>query len=51
VTDMGVNWYTSHYTKFTFDWQYAAYGNPVQISPGRTTMHNNLFWLRAQVFF
>jgi phosphate-selective porin OprO/OprP len=51
VIDNGVNWYVNHYTKLTFDWQYAYYPTPVQISPTKTTTFNNIFWLRAQLFF
>jgi hypothetical protein len=51
VTDAGFNWYLNHYVKFTFDYQYAAYGNPVYIAPGKLTNHNNLFWFRTQILF
>ena len=51
VTDVGLNWYPNHYLKFTLDWQYAAYPIAVYIAPGRVTTFNNLFWLRAQLFF
>lgn len=51
VFDNGVNWYLNRYTKVTFEWQYAAYGSPVFLSPSRNTSYNNLFWLRTQVFF
>ncbi|HTI52236.1 MAG TPA: hypothetical protein VL475_14835 [Planctomycetaceae bacterium] len=51
VLDNGFNWYLTHYTKFTFEWQYAFYGNPVWLTPTTTTGHNNLFWTRLQIFF
>ncbi|HEY3966044.1 MAG TPA: porin [Planctomycetaceae bacterium] len=51
VIDTGFNWYLNHYTKLTFDWQYASYGSQVFLSPGKTTSFTNLFWFRTQVFF
>ena len=51
VSDMGFNWYPNHYLKYSLGWQYAAYPTPVYIAPGKTTFFNNLFWLRAQLFF
>ncbi|HEX4129240.1 MAG TPA: porin [Pirellulales bacterium] len=51
VTDLGWNWYLNHYIKLTFDYQYAAYGNPVYLAPGRNTSFSNLFWSRVQVYF
>lgn len=51
VIDTGFNWYLNHYAKLTFDWQYSAYNRPVALTPHSTTTFNNLFWLRAQIFF
>ncbi len=51
VLDNGFNWYLSHYTKLTFDWQYSSWATPVFLAPGKVTSFCNLFWIRTQVFF
>lgn len=51
VTDIGFNWYWTHYVKLTFDWQYSDYNRPVALTPHSTTTFNNLFWFRTQIFF
>ena len=51
VLDNGVNWYPNRYVKLTFDWQYAAFGSRVQVSPTRFTDSENVFWMRSQLFY
>jgi phosphate-selective porin OprO/OprP len=50
--EIGVNWYLTHFVKFTFDWQYSLLGSPVLLTPnGDYTKHYNLFLFRTQLFF
>jgi phosphate-selective porin OprO/OprP len=51
VVDVGANWYLNRYVRLFFDWQYARFGSPVQISPTRFTRDTNLFWIRTQLFY
>lgn len=49
--DLGVNWYLNFYTKIYFDWQHAAFNQPVAVGVGRYSPTTDLFWLRFQLFF
>lgn len=51
TTDTGINWYWNHYVRFDFDWQHAFYNQPVFMSDTKTSRHNDLYWLRTQIFF
>jgi phosphate-selective porin OprO/OprP len=53
MVDLGWNWYPNRYVKFYFDWQISMYGSPVLINEEKDhrVKTNQLFWLRAQVFF
>jgi hypothetical protein len=49
VTDIGLNWNPSFYTKLYLDWQDSKFGNTVVISPGRFGTTRDLYWIRLQV--
>ena len=51
LVDVGVNWYLNQFVKVVFDWEHAIFGSPVFSSSGRFPRSNDLFWLRAQLFF
>jgi len=53
VTDVGLNWYPNEYLKLYLDWQHAMFGSPVlwNVAEGKKSRINDLFWLRAQIFF
>ncbi len=53
MVDLGWNWYPNRYIKFYFDWQISMYGSPVLLNEEQDerSKTNQLFWLRAQVFF
>ncbi len=53
MVDLGWNWYPNRYVKFYFDWQLSMYGSPVVLNEEKDerSKTNQLFWLRAQVFF
>jgi len=51
VLDHGVNWYLNRFVQVRFDWQFSAFGSPVQIGPGRFTRSENMFWLRTQIYY
>lgn len=53
MTDIGFNWYLNRWVKFYFDWQHAAYAQPVLINEdtGAVSKYNDLYWLRCQVYF
>lgn len=49
--DTGVNWYWNHYVRLYFDWQHSMFNQPVFLSNTKSSKHNDLFWIRTQVFF
>ncbi|HEY7425234.1 MAG TPA: porin [Gemmataceae bacterium] len=49
--DTGVNWYWNHYVRLYFDWQHSMFNRPVFLSNTKSSKHNDLFWIRTQVFF
>ncbi len=51
TTDTGINWYLNHYVRMYFDWQHAFYNRPVFMSDTKSTRHNDLYWIRTQIFF
>jgi phosphate-selective porin OprO/OprP len=51
TTDTGINWYLNHYVRIYFDWQHAFYNRPVFMSDNNLSRHNDLYWLRTQIFF
>jgi phosphate-selective porin OprO/OprP len=53
ITDLGVNWYLNRFIRVTFDWQHAMYASPVLLNAGKDlrSLHNDLFWLRCQLYF
>jgi phosphate-selective porin OprO/OprP len=53
VTDTGANWYLNRYIKFYFDWQHSEYGSPVLLnaSENKLSKHNDLYWIRCQIYF
>lgn len=51
ATDIGVNWYLNNYVRMYLDWQHAMFGSPVFLGINHFTQHENLYWLRTQIFF
>ena len=51
VLDMGMNWYVNRYLRVFGDWQYSRFSSPVAIGTTQRTSHENLFWLRAQLYY
>ncbi len=51
AVDTGVNWYLNNYVRIYIDWQHAMFGSPVYLGTNHYTKHENLYWLRTQVFF
>jgi phosphate-selective porin OprO/OprP len=51
TVDTGINWYWNHYVRLYFDWQHSMFNRPVFLSDTKSTRHNDLFWIRTQVFF
>jgi len=51
--EIGVNWYLTHFVKFTFDYQHVFLGNPVVLdeATGKFTKNYDLFLFRTQLFF
>ena len=49
TTDLGFNWYWNRYIKIIFDWQHAAFGNPVQFTPTRSRLAGDSFFFRFQI--
>ena len=52
--EFGVNWYLTHFVKFTFDYQHIFLGNPVVLNPtapAKFTKDYDLFMFRTQLFF
>lgn len=51
--EIGINWYLTHFVKFTFDYQHVFLGNPVVLDEARGTFTKNydLFMFRTQLFF
>jgi len=51
LVDVGLNWYLNRNLKIYFDWERAMFGQAVFATPGRFQTINDLFWLRAQLYF
>jgi phosphate-selective porin OprO/OprP len=51
VIDTGINWYWNHYVRMYFDWQHSMFNQPVFLSETKSSKHQDLFWIRTQVFF
>ncbi|RUL85050.1 OprO/OprP family phosphate-selective porin [Tautonia sociabilis] len=53
LTDIGFNWYLNRFVKFYVDWQHANFGSPVLVNEadGTRSRHNDLFWVRCQIWF
>ncbi len=51
--DIGVNWYLTHYVKFSFDYQHTFLADSVILDPtsGRKTKDYDTFLFRTQLFF
>ena len=49
--DSGFNWYLTQYSKLTFTWQHAVFGDPVQYNPLSRQKTSDLFLLRFQLYF
>jgi len=51
LVDVGFNWHMTQYLKFMFMWEHAEFNNPVQYSPGKRALTNDLFLARLQLYF
>ena len=52
MVDVGVNWYLNRYVKVMFDWEHAAFGQPVLYKPGPALQAtSDLFWMRMLLYF
>lgn len=53
MTDIGCNWYLSKFVRVTFDWQHSMYATPVLLNEEKDlrSKHNDLYWLRCQLYF
>jgi phosphate-selective porin OprO/OprP len=51
LVDVGLNWYLNRNLKIYFDWERAMFGQAVFAAHGRFQTINDLFWLRAQLYF
>ena len=51
IVEPGLNWYLTQYTKFTFSWQHAVFGNPVQYNAVSMQKTSDLFLFRFQLYF
>jgi phosphate-selective porin OprO/OprP len=51
TTDLGFNWHINQYLKFMFDWEHAAFNQPVLFAPGRRQDTSDLFLARIQLYF
>jgi len=52
MVDVGLNWYLSKWVKIYFDWEHAAFAQPVYYRPGPFLQKtSDLFWLRLQLYF
>ena len=53
TTDAGFNWYLTQYSKLTFTWQHAVFGDPVQYSQQTNARQktSDLFLIRFQLYF
>ncbi len=49
--DSGFNWYQTQYTKLTFSWNHAVFGNPVQYNATARQKTSDLFLIRFQLYF
>ena len=51
TVEPGFNWYLTTYTKFTFTWQHAVFGNPVQYNATSMQKTADVFIARFQLYF
>ncbi|WP_010585807.1 OprO/OprP family phosphate-selective porin [Schlesneria paludicola] len=53
IMDVGVNWYLTHFVRVTLDWQHSMYATPVLLNEQKDlrSKHNDLFWVRCQLYF
>ncbi len=51
--EIGINWYLTHFVKFTFDYQHVFLGGPVVLdqAAGKYTKDYDLLLFRTQLFF
>lgn len=47
----GFNWSLNQYIKFSFDWEHAVFGNPVQYNATSQQKTSDLFLARFQLYF
>jgi phosphate-selective porin OprO/OprP len=52
-TMLGVNWWPNKYTRWSFDWMYDHFNNPISPTGGTTdlTKSINVYWVRMAMFF
>lgn len=53
ITDIGWNWYLTHFVRLSFDWQHSMYATPVLLNAQKDlrSKSNDLFWMRCQLYF
>lgn len=51
MTDIGVNWYLNRMLKVYFDWQHAAFGDPVFYRAGGLQPTSDILWMRFQFYY
>ncbi len=51
VVEPGFNWYLTQYTKITFSWQHAVFGDNVQYNATSNQKTSDQFLLRFQLYF
>ena len=51
TAETGFNWYLNQYTKVSFSWQHAVFGNPVLYNATSRQKTSDLFLLRFQLYF
>ena len=51
MTDVGFNWHMTQYLKLYFDWQHAAFNEPVIYAPGKRQLTADMFLVRFQLYF
>jgi phosphate-selective porin OprO/OprP len=51
IVEPGFNWYLTQYTKLTFSWQHAVFGNNVQYNATSQQKTSDQFLVRFQLYF
>jgi len=51
TVDTGFNWYLTQYSKVSFTWNHAVFGNPVLYNATASQKTSDLFLIRFQLYF